>query len=191
MGFSSQKQKGGFFKLLFCLIANFILFGICYYMGLPVRLEHVGTFYAAAAFGLPISVSVAIISQLVYSLFYFGFSNVLFVLPVLIVVYLISCAVRFGWLETIISSLGTMVLAIFIMLVFNLVLFLLLGNSYFKATCWSEIYDTLARYGRYGKFSLLFFTALPYVMLNMTVSWFVSLFSYRLTPKQTTMGIFR
>lgn len=189
MSFSNSKRQGiGFFKIVFCLLANFVCFGICYYCGLPMRLEHVGTYFAAAAFGVAPAIIIAIISALVYSLFYFGFSNILMMIPTIIVILIIAAAVQYGWLDTIISSLGTMSVAAIINMVLVVLISLLIGRAFLGNTGWLEIYDVLGRHLRFHRFEASLFTVAPFAIFNTSVTWMISLFVYRISPKQATFG---
>lgn len=189
LSFAVRKQGNSILKVLFCLIANFVCFGICYYSGFAVRLEHVGSFYAAAAFGLLPGIVVAIISQLLYALFYFGFSNILLVLPVLLILWLISAAVNYGWIDTVISSLGTMVLASVLSMVLVLLISLMIGrNAFLIGTCWYDIYNVLGQYAQYGPLGASLVTVVPYALFNTCTTWVISMLAYRITPKQTTLG---
>ncbi len=189
MAFALRKKENNLLKIVFCLIANFACFGICYYSGFAVRLEHVGSFYAAAAFGFLPAAFIAVVSQLVYALFYFGFSNVLLLLPVLLILWLITAAVNFGWSDTVISSFGAMTIASMISMVLVLLISLLIGREAFlSGTCWYEIYDTLGRHARYHRWEASLVTVVPYALFNTSFTWILSMFAYRLTPKQTTLG---
>ncbi len=188
MSLMNRNQGNTTFKIIFCLIANFACFGICYYCGLPMRLEHVGTYFAAAALGVGPAVTVAVISQLLYSLFYFGFSNVLMLIPVLLVVLLIAAATSYGWLDTMVSSLGTMSVATIISILSMTIISLLIGRAFLGNTCWFEIYDMLGRHLRYHRFEATLVTVVPYVTLNTFVTWVIAMLAYRISPKQTTFG---
>lgn len=190
MPFVNRKQNHGIiFKVLFCMLANFVCFGVCYYSGFSVRLEHIGSYYAAAAFGMAPAIVVAIISQLVYALFYFGFSNIVMILPILVILWLISAAVRFGWIDTIISSLGTMAVAVVISMIGVLLISLMIGRDPFLTrTCWYEIYDALGRHLRYHRWEASLVTVVPYAVFNTSATWIISMLAYRFSPKQTTLG---
>ena len=188
MEFAARKNNNGLLKAVFCLLANFVCFGICYYVGLPMRLEHVGSFYAATAFGIGPAIVVAVISQLVYSLFYFGFSNILMLIPVIITLWLICAAVRFGWVDTIISSFGTMTLASLLNLVFVTLVSFIIGRAFLGRSCWFDMFETLSRHLQYNTFEASLVTVVPYAVLNVCLTWIISMFAYRITPKQTTLG---
>ncbi|MBQ6946987.1 MAG: hypothetical protein IJN42_02980 [Clostridia bacterium] len=185
-----EVRKGNrLLSFLFCLIANAVCFGICYYFGFSIRLEHVGSFYAAAAFGLGPAISVAVISQFLYALFYFGFSNILMLIPVILIIFLIHSAVNFGWIDTVISSLGTMVLASSINMVLVLIISLLIGrDSFLNGTCWLEIYDVMARHAEYSVWNASLVSVVPFALFNTCATWVLSMLAYRFTPKQTTLG---
>lgn len=185
----ARKKDNWFLKAIFCLIANFACFGICYYSGFGIRLEHVGSFYAAAALGIGPGIFVAITCQLVYSLFYFGFSNILMVLPVLLVLWLIKSAVEFGWVDTVISSLGTMTLVVLISVTGTLLLSFLIGREAFlTGTCWYRIYNVLGEYAQYKPWGASVVTVVPYALFNTAFTWIIAMLAYRFTPKQTTLG---
>lgn len=188
MSFMNKKQGNSTFKIIFCLIANFTCFGICYYCGLPMRLEHVGTYFAAAALGVSPAIVIAVISQLVYSLFYFGFANVLMLIPTILIVLLIAASDSFGWLDTMISSFGAMSVATIINAVLVALISILIGRAFLGNTCWIDIYDVLGRHLRYHRFGATLVTVVPYVVLNTSVTWIVALLAYRISPKQTTLG---
>ncbi len=188
MLFMNRKQGNMTFKVIFCLIANFACFGICYYCGLPMRLEHVGTYYAAAALGVGPAVTVAVISQLIYSLFYFGFSNVLMLIPVVLVILLIAAATSYGWLDTMITSLGTMSVAAIVNAFLIMLISLLIGRAFLGNTCWLEMFDVLGRHLRYQRFEATLVTVAPYAVLNTFVTWIIAILAYRISPKQTTFG---
>lgn len=189
MSFSrSKKQEIGIFKIIFCLLANFVCFGVCYYCGFPMRLEHVGTYYAAAAFGIMPAIVVAIISGLIYSLFYFGFSYILMLIPTILVILIIVAAVRFGWVDTVIASLGAMSVASIVNMIFVLLISLMIGRAFLGNTSWLEVYDALGRHLRYHRFEASLVTVAPYAVFNTCFTWIISLFAYRITPKQTTLG---
>lgn len=188
MDFGTRKKDSGLFKILICLIANFTFFGICYYIGLPMHMEHVGSFYAAAAFGFVPAIIVAVISQLCYALFYFGFSYVLMLVPVALVLLLIASAVHYSWLDTIVSSLGTMTMATLINLALMLLISLMIGRAFLGYSCWTDIYDTLTRHLQYNAFEASLITVVPFAVINTFSAWIVALFAYRLSPKQATLG---
>ena len=189
MSFSKNKKQGiGFFKIIFCLLANFVCFGICYYCGLPMRLENVGTYFAAAAFGVVPAIVIAVISNLVYSLFYFGFSNVLMLVPTILVVLIIVAAVQYGWVDTMITSLGTMTAAAIVNMIFVFLISLLIGRAFLGNSGWLEVYNALGRHLRYHRFEASMFTVAPFAVFNTCFSWIVALFVYRISPKQTTFG---
>lgn len=189
MEFGERKSNNAILKVILCIVVNFVCFGICYYTGLPVRLEHVGSFYAAAAFGAAPAIVAAIISQLVYSLFYFGFSNILMLLPIILIILLIVSAVRYGWVDTIVSSLGTMSLAATVGSVLILIISLIIGRNFMGNSCWADMFDTLSRHLQYKTFKASLVTVLPYAILNIDMSWIISMFAYRVSPKQATFGI--
>ncbi len=189
LSFSSNRRQGtGIFKIIFCLLANFACFGICYYCGLPMRLEHVGTYYAAAAFGTAPAIVVAVISGLIYSLFYFGFSNILMLIPTILVILIIVAAVRYGWVDTVIASLGTMSIAAIVNMILVFLISLMIGRAFLGNTSWLEVYDALGRHLRYHRFEASLVTVAPYAVLNTCFTWIVALFVYRISPKQTTLG---
>ena len=185
-----EVRKGNrFLNIILCLLANFVCFGVCYYTGIGVRIEHVGSFYAAAAFGMVPAIIVAIISQLVYALFYFGFSNILMLIPVLLILWLIRMAVNYGWLDTVVSSLGSMVLASLINSILVGLISLLIGrDAFLMGCCWYDIYNLLCGQAAYSTFAATVVTVVPYVLLNTFFTWILALFAYRITPKQTTLG---
>ena len=189
MEFTTRKQNSIVFKVVFCLLANFVFFGICYYIGLTMRLEHIGSFYAAAAFGLAPAIFTAILSQLVYSLFYFGFSSILLLIPVIVILWLISAAVRFGWIDTVIASFGTMTLASIISMILVSLISLIIGRAFFGKSCWFDMFDTLHRHLQYSSFEATMVTVAPFAVLNTCLSWMLSMFAFRISPKQTTLGI--
>lgn len=183
------RRGNRFFSGLLCLIANLVCFGICYYAGFSVRLEHIGSFYAAAAFGLGPAITVAVISQLLYALFYFGFSNMLMLVPVLLILWLIYSAVKFGWLDTVISSLGTMILASGISMVLMLLISFVIGREAFlSGTCWIEVYNLVAEHASYSAWASAMVSVVPYALFNTCATWAISMLAYRFTPKQTTLG---
>ena len=189
LSFSNNKKQGvGFFKILFCLIANFVCFGICYYCGLPMRLEHVGTYFAAAAFGAAPAIIIAVISTLIYSLFYFGFSNILMLIPTALVVLIIAAAVQYGWVDTVISSLGSMSVAAIVNVIFVFLISLIIGRAFMGNTLWAEVFDALARHLRYRRFAASLVTVAPYAAFNSCLTWIIALLAYRISPKQTTLG---
>ena len=188
MSLMNRNQGNITFKIIFCLIANFACFGICYYCGLPVRLEHVGTYFAAASMGVGPAITVAIISQLLYSLFYFGFSNILMLIPVMLVILLIAAATSYGWLDTMVASLGTMSVAAIINVLLITIVSLLIGRLFLSNTCWLEMYDMLGRHLRYHRFEATLLTVAPYATLNTFFTWIIAILAYRISPKQTTFG---
>lgn len=189
MEFGQRKSNNVILKVMFCVLANFICFGICYYIGLPMRLEHIGSFYAAAAFGAAPAIVTAIISQLVYSLFYFGFANILMLIPVILILLLIVSAVRYGWMDTVISSLGTMSFAATIASSLMLIISLIIGRAFMGNSCWAGMFDTLSRHLQYKTFKASLVTVLPYAVLNIDLTWMIAMFAYRVSPKQATFGI--
>lgn len=186
--FNDRKQGGKAFKILFCFFANFICFGVCYYCRLPVRMEHVGSLYAVAAIGFVPSVFIALGSQLIYSLFYFGFSNIVMLLPIIAVLVLILFAEQFGWLDTIISSTGVMTVSGMVYTVLMIPLSIWVGRGFLTQTCWISIYNLLGKNLLYHPLSASCIAVAPYCFLNIVCSWIVMMIAYRLTPKPSEMS---
>lgn len=191
MGFSKTKSNLNTFRVIFCILANFICFGICYYFSLPIRMEHVGSLYAAVAVGIGPGIFVAIVCQLIYALFYFGFSNILFILPIIAVMAFAVFADHCTWLDTIISSLGSMCIAILINLICFMLISMLIGRNFIGHSCWLEIYDTLAASLPYDRWKCTFFSVGGFTAVNSVCSWIVAILAYRLTPRPSALGLKR
>lgn len=188
MNFAERKTGGNTFKFIFCLFANFILFGVCYYCGLPIHLEHAGSLYATVAVGLVPGIVIAVISQLVYALFYFGFSNILLLIPILLVMFFAVFAERCNWFETVVASLGVMSLSSVVYSSLTVFISLLVGHNYLGKTCWIEIYDAVTNYMVYSNWKASWVTVAPYAVFNLFAMWIVAMVANRLTPKQAGIG---
>ena len=184
----SARKKVSPFQILFCIFANFICFGLCYYLKFPVRLEHIGSLYAALSVGIGGGIFVAAVSQLIYALFYFGFSGILFLIPVILLLYFIVLAERCGWLETVIASLGAMTVAAIATTLITVLLSMLVGRNFMRNTCFLEMYDTLAAVLEYGKVKAGLLAVGGFRMLNVGLSWCLSALAWRLTPKAVGFG---
>lgn len=188
--FNNRNQENKIFKILFCFFANFICFGICYYCRLPMRMEHIGSLYASAVIGIGPAIFIAVCSQLLYSLFYFGIPNAMMLLPVIAVLLMTMLSERFGWLNNIISSLGAMTVAGFVNALLTIPISLWIGRGFLSQTCWITIYDSLGKSLQYHPLTASLIAILPYCFLNLFCTWTAAMIAYRLTPKHSDTGYY-
>ena len=184
-----KRRKSNPFALIFCVLVNFILFGICYYLHLPIRLEHVGSLYAVLSVGTGAGLVVAVVSQLIYSLFYFSFWGMLLLIPVLLILLFAATAKKYGWLGTLISDLGAMTVACVISAVLTILISFLIGRRFMVNTPFWDMYNTLARHLMLSKFKDSFYIVGGYACFNTAATWLLGTLAFALTPKNTGFGL--